>query len=46
MSVGKRIYGPTIEVQNVSGQRNIYVATTAPSNTDGQEGDIWIVYTA
>ncbi|CAB4128632.1 hypothetical protein UFOVP225_49 [uncultured Caudovirales phage] len=37
-------YGTTILPSNDDGQRNIFVSTAAPTSTDGQNGDVWIVY--
>jgi hypothetical protein len=37
-------YGSTILTSNDDGQRNIFVSTSAPASTDGQNGDVWIVY--
>ena len=39
-----QVYGPTILPSNDDGQRNIFVSTSAPTSTDGQNGDVWIVY--
>lgn len=38
------VYGPTILTTNDDGDRNIFVSTVAPQSTDGQNGDVWIVY--
>lgn len=40
-----KVYGPTILVNNTSGQRNILVSTSLPLPTDGQDGDVWLKYT-
>lgn len=46
MSGGTRVYGPVAEQDNTNGARNIYVSTSAPANTQGHDGDIWLQYTA
>jgi hypothetical protein len=43
--MSQKVYGPTIQAINTSGQRNIYVSTSTPTSSQGQEGDIWLVYT-
>lgn len=43
--MGQRIYGPSIQIVNTSGARNIFVSTSSPTSTQGQEGDVWLVYT-
>lgn len=46
MSRGTRVWGPTIFTDNTSGDRNIFASTSAPSNLNGRDGDIWLTYTA
>lgn len=41
-----KVYGPTILANNTSGQRNILISTSVPSNSDGRNGDVWLRYTA
>lgn len=41
-----KVYGPTILVDNIEGQRNIIVSVEDPSPSQGRNGDIWIKYTA
>jgi len=38
------VYGPTILPNNDDGQRNILVGTSAPTSSQGQDGDIYIQY--
>ena len=46
MARGTRVWGPTILTENTAGDRNIYTSTSAPSNSTGRDGDIWLTYTA
>jgi hypothetical protein len=46
MSRGTRVWGPTILTDNSDGSRNIFTSTSAPSNSTGRDGDIWLTYTA
>ena len=39
-----QVYGPTVLPSNDDGDRNIFVSSSTPSSTDGQDGDIWIQY--
>jgi len=41
-----KVYGATILSDNTLGQRNILISTSAPSSTDGRDGDVWLQYTA
>ena len=40
------VHGPTILTSNDDGDRNIFASTSLPDNAIGQNGDIWIRYTA
>lgn len=40
------VHGPTILPSNDDGDRNILVSTGTPTAADGQNGDIWIRYSA
>ena len=40
------IYGPTVIANNDDGDRNIFVSTGEPIAAAGQNGDIWLKYTA
>lgn len=40
------IYGATILTNNDDGDRNIFVSTGEPTAAIGQNGDIWLKYTA
>lgn len=46
MARGTRVWGPTIITDNTEGRRNIFTSTSAPSNSTGRDGDIWLTYTA
>jgi len=46
MSGGTRVYGSDPLPENTLGVPNITVSTSAPTSTQGQNGDIWIQYTA
>ena len=41
-----QVYGPTVLTNNDDGDRNIFVGTTDPNATTGQDGDIWLKYSA
>lgn len=33
-------------IDNTDIHRNIHISTVSPTNTDGEDGDIWITYEA
>lgn len=41
-----RVYGATILTENTYGQRNILISTSAPTISNGRDGDVWLQYTA
>ena len=38
------VYGPTVFTTNDDGDRNIFVSTELPTTSQGQNGDIWLIY--